>query len=149
MNLARHDASPLARWMDGPLRTIAIRIPIAVTPNQLTAVGFVCGIGSATALLFASCTRAAYIAAAAVLLGHWFADTLDGLLARARHQVSQTGYFLDHFGDAIITTAVTVAMFASGGSHLAIGLVSVCLLLLLHVLVHVKVAVLGRMELPA
>jgi phosphatidylglycerophosphate synthase len=124
-------------------------VPDWVSPNAISLFGIALALGTGAALLLAGHSRYFYLLGAALLLGTWLTDTLDGELARARGATSKTGYYLDHFGDSIAGAAVSLGMFGAAGSHLQIGLACCAILLLLHVNGHVKAVAAGAMELPA
>lgn len=85
----------LLTWLSG-------RMPIAVTPDRLTTVGFLgaCIIFAGYAL---SAWRAEWLwVAIAGYFINWFGDSLDGSLARFRKIERPTfGYFIDHSTDAL------------------------------------------------
>ncbi len=88
------------------------------------------------------------LAGAFFVFVHWFTDTLDGVVARAR-RTSQLGFYLDHFGDSLAVVFIGLGMFLVKGSHMAIGLVAVVLYLLLIVNGLLKAELTRVMELPA
>jgi phosphatidylglycerophosphate synthase len=88
------------------------------------------------------------LAGALCVFLHWFADTLDGELARAR-QVTSLGFYLDHFGDSVSAALIGWGLFLTVGSHLVIGLVCITLYLLLIINGLIKAELTRTIELPA
>jgi phosphatidylglycerophosphate synthase len=142
----RSPLDPFVQWFFPKLIPF---VPPWVTPNSLSLAGAALALGAAVLLWFVDRSRWLYVAAAVLVLLTWATDTLDGMVARARGQTSRLGYYLDHFGDSVTGLALGVSMFATGGSHIEVGLVAAAFLLLLHVNAHVKAATLGRIEIPA
>ena len=89
-----------------------------------------------------------YLLGGFFVLFTWVTDTMDGVVARARNQQSGTGYYLDHFGDALTTVFVGLGIFATNNSHIAIGFMCVVVYMLFHVHVHIRKSLLKVMELP-
>jgi archaetidylinositol phosphate synthase len=92
-----------ARWLVMPLRTTR------VTPNHLTTVRLLIGIGCA--LAFAQGGYGWFNAGALLLVLSNFIDHTDGELARISGKTSKIGHFYDLAADAF----VTVALFAGIG----------------------------------
>jgi len=88
------------------------------------------------------------LAGALFVFLHWFADTLDGELARAR-RVTSLGFYLDHFGDSVSVALIGWGLFLTAGSHLVIGLVSITLYLLLIINGLIRAELTRTIELPA
>jgi len=96
-----------------------------VTPNQLTALGFVLNLVSAVLVY-----QETYIAAAAVFLVGSIIDILDGALARSRGQATPFGAFIDSTTDRISEGAVLCAatlVFARHGDTWPVAAVFVAL----------------------
>src|SRR3954454_9416560 len=90
-------AGPEARL----LSAIAGRLPRWVRPDHLTALALM----SAAAFAVAAASGH-FWTAAALLVVHWFGDSLDGTLARVRRaERPRYGYYLDHLADAFATAS--------------------------------------------
>ena len=84
------------------LEAIARRLPRFVRPDHLT----VLALGAAVAFAVAAASGAFFVAAA-LLVVHWFGDSLDGTLARVRRaERPRYGYYLDHLADAFATALI-------------------------------------------
>src|SRR5688572_12173348 len=78
---------------------IAERLPRWVTSDQLSAVGLV-SMAAAGAAFAAQPSEWAALAVIAALAANWFGDSLDGTLARVRHQQRpRFGFYVDHVID--------------------------------------------------
>jgi phosphatidylglycerophosphate synthase len=78
---------------------------------------------------------------------HWFADTLDGPMARARG-ASDLGHYLDHFGDIVGVVLIGLAAFTTPGSHLVIGVGIVIIFLLSVIHTQIKAELTGVTVIP-
>ena len=86
--------------------------------------------------------------AAALLVVHWFGDSLDGTLARVRRaERPRYGYYLDHLADAFATALVGLGLGLSAHMHLAAGLVLVIAYLALSINSYLETQALGRFSL--
>lgn len=73
------------------------------------------------------------------LLVHWYADSLDGTLARIRHKERERyGYFVDHMSDAWTTLILCVSIGFSTMMQLDIALFVAIGYLLMMVYAHVR-----------
>jgi phosphatidylglycerophosphate synthase len=114
----------LRGWKDGAVDPISRRIPISITPGQITFAAFACGLLSClfamtggygkTALVFWSLNR--------------FLDCLDGSLARARDRATQLGGFLDLLGDFIVYSLLPIAIALGQSRSIPIGWTPLALL---------------------
>ncbi len=86
---------------------------IGLTPNKVSALGFVLAFASAFAYALAQKYSWLLLLAAALLLVSGFCDTLDGIIARTFKQATTFGGFfdslLDRYADAIIYAAIIIA----------------------------------------
>jgi phosphatidylglycerophosphate synthase len=119
---------------------IEARVPVGVTANQVTLLGHLASLLAAMCLWLSPGSRWLCVAAAALLFVHWFTDTLDGPMARARG-ASDLGHYLDHYGDVLGSVVVTLAVFQTPGSHTSIGvaLVVIYLLWMVHTLIRAEI----------
>ena len=91
------------------------RLPAWVTSDQLTALGASAMLGTAAAFAAASLDRRALGLVPLLLAVNWFGDSLDGTLARVRHQQRpRYGYYLDHVVDIATTVALFTGLAVSG-----------------------------------
>lgn len=105
---------PLNRWVDRPLAyaLVARMYPTAVTPNQITFIALLFGVGAAICWLIGASTT---MTAGAVLL--WISGVLDGadgMLARARGHATPMGRALDGTADTVVGLMTVLA----AGCHL-------------------------------
>ena len=75
-----------------------------VTPNQVTIVSIVSGLGAA--FFYGLGTASACIVAGVLITIKDILDSADGQLARAKQQYSRIGRFLDSIGDFVVDAAV-------------------------------------------
>ena len=103
----------------------------------------------AAAVAFAvAAASGAFFAAAALLVVHWFGDSLDGTLARVRRaERPRYGYYLDHLADAFATALIGLGLGLSSSMHLAAGLVLVVAYLALSINSYLETQALGRFSL--
>src|SRR3954452_1190137 len=125
------------------LEAIAVRLPGFVRPDHLTVLALL----SAVAFAVAAATGHLWTAAALLVL-HWFGDSLDGTLARVRRaERPRYGYYLDHLADAVATALVGLGVGLSAHMHLAAGLVLVIAYLALSINSYLETQALGRFSL--
>jgi CDP-alcohol phosphatidyltransferase len=118
------------------LRWLAERMPRWVTPDRLTAVGFVAQIGAGVAYAFAGFDRRWLHAVNLCLFANWFGDSLDGSIARFRNESRpRYGFYLDHMVDALGAFFLFGGMGLSGllDARLAVGLLIVYFLMNINV----------------
>ena len=132
-------AGPEARLLDW----IARGLPRLVRPDHLTALAL------AAAVAFAVAAAGGHFwVACALLVVHWFGDSLDGTLARVRRaERPRYGYYLDHLADAFATALIGLGLGLSSSMHLAAGLVLVVAYLALSINSYLETQALGRFSL--
>lgn len=125
------------------LAAVAGRLPRGVRPDHLTALAL------AAAVAFAvTAATGNFWTAAALLVVHWFGDSLDGTLARVRRaERPRYGYYLDHLADAVATALIGLGLGLSAHMHLAAGLVLVIAYLALSINSYLETQALGRFSL--
>jgi len=142
---------PFVKWFFPKLLPF---VPLKVSANMVSALGitlsFLAGLALALSALFSPETAPfIYTLGGFLIFLTWITDTMDGVIARSRKQVSLVGHFLDHFGDSLSVVFIGVGMFASNGSHVTIGLITAMIYLLFHVSAHIKVKMFDSLTLPA
>ena len=99
---------------------IAERLPRCVNSDHLTALGAVALAAAGICYAIGRHFPAALAASVALLLVNWFGDSLDGTLARVRHQERpRYGFYVDHVLDALGILFLMVGLMA--GSYLSPG----------------------------
>jgi archaetidylinositol phosphate synthase len=123
---------------------IARRLPAAIKPDHLTALGVLAAIGIAAAYVLSNGDSAWLWAASGLLVLHWLGDSLDGTLARVRRsERPRYGYYLDHLVDAFATAAIGVGLGLSPYMLLAVGLAIVVVYLILSINTYLETQALG------
>jgi phosphatidylglycerophosphate synthase len=82
------------------LEPLAARLP-NVSPNAVTAAGFVVSILGGTAYYFTDRSPTFFLVAAGLAIAYGFLDAFDGVLARVHCKESPWGDFLDHALDRL------------------------------------------------
>ena len=81
---------------------LAERLPEWTLPDHLTILGLIASVTIAIAYLLTAKSLHWIWLVNAGLIVHWFADSLDGTLARVRRiERKKHGFFVDHFSDAV------------------------------------------------
>jgi len=134
----------LARAEAKALEWIARRLPKRVMPDHLTMLGVVAAVGIAAAYVLSNENPVWLWAASALLVVHWFGDSLDGTLARVRKTQRPTyGYYLDHLVDAIATALIGLGLGLSPYMLLSTGLVIVVVYLVLSINTYLETYAFG------
>ena len=129
----------LARFEKRVLPWLATRLPAWVRPDHLTLLGIFAAVGIGAAYLLSNNDPAWLWAANALLVVHWFGDSLDGTLARVRRiERPRYGYYLDHLTDALATILIGVGLGLSPYMLLATGLAIVIAYLVLSINVYLE-----------
>jgi archaetidylinositol phosphate synthase len=139
----------LAPFERRALPWLAQRLPRRVLPDHLTALGIVAAlaIGASYALSNGGGTVWLWVASA-LLVVHWFGDSLDGTLARVRKiERPRYGYYLDHLTDALATAAIGIGLGLSPHMLLATGLIIVVVYLVMSINVYLETFAFGRFRL--
>ena len=129
----------LARFERRVLPALARKLPRWVLPDDLTALGVACAIGICASYQLTNESRGWLWVASALLVLHWFGDSLDGTLARVRRAERPTyGYYLDHLVDAVSTALIGIGLGLSPYMLLAIGTLIVVAYLILSINVYLE-----------
>jgi archaetidylinositol phosphate synthase len=95
---------------------------LGVTPNIVTAIGFVLSFFAASAYAFVTPSQPLFLISAVVLLMlSGFCDTLDGILARTYQQATAFGGFLDSLLDRYADAFMFTGIIVSGACNLLAG----------------------------
>jgi archaetidylinositol phosphate synthase len=130
------------------LTWICARLPMWVTPDRLTLVGFLgaVAVGTGYALSFFS-TQWLWLSIAGYFI-NWFGDSLDGSLARFRHiERPSYGYFLDHSVDALANTILMIGLGLGPFVRLDVALFGLVAYLLMSVHTFIAARIVGEMRL--
>lgn len=104
---------------------LAAHLPGWVTPDMLSALGFLASVLIAACYALSGGAPWLMWLAAAGFVINWFGDSLDGTLARYRHiERPRYGYFLDHSIDAVAETLIFIAIGLSGYVRMEIALLA-------------------------
>ena len=127
----RENHSVLARSEQRALVWIARRLPPSVNSDHLSALGL--GAMATAGVSFAAFpfTRWAAFGVVLSLAANWFGDSLDGTVARVRHQQRpRYGYYVDHVMDVAGSAMLLAGMACSGlmSPVVALGVLAVYLL---------------------
>ena len=135
----------LAKVEKRALQGIARRLPRWVLPDDLNALGVAAALGICAAYQLTNESKHWLWVASALLVVHWFGDSLDGTLARVRKiERPRYGYYLDHLVDAISTALIGIGLGLSPYMLLAIGTLIVVAYLILSINVYLESQALGR-----
>jgi archaetidylinositol phosphate synthase len=135
----------LARHEKRVLTAIARKLPRWILPDDLTALGVASAVGICIAYLATNADRNWLWVASALLVVHWFGDSLDGTLARVRGiERPRYGYYLDHLVDAVSTACIGIGLGLSPYMLLATGALIVVAYLMLSINVYLESFALGR-----
>jgi archaetidylinositol phosphate synthase len=145
---AEHSREPsflLAPFERRALPWLAERLPRWVLPDHLTALGIVAAIAIGASYGLSNGGTVWLWIASALLVVHWFGDSLDGTLARVRKiERPRYGYYLDHLTDAIATAAIGIGLGLSPHMLLATGLIIVVVYLVMSINVYLETFAFGR-----
>ncbi|MGE5328267.1 MAG: CDP-alcohol phosphatidyltransferase family protein [Deltaproteobacteria bacterium] len=112
--------SPFERGFDKLGTKLMPIVPMGVTPNNITSIGFIAGLLSAVGFYLAGFDKRFFFLAAFCILIHLTADSLDGAIARGRDLKSERGYFYDQMSDIIVAVATFLAIGFSSYASLGI-----------------------------
>ena len=126
------DASRIIRTITGPfeqrvLPVLARALPDWVTPDMLTVLGMIASVVIGLLYGFSGPFPEGLWLINLLLIVHWYADSLDGTLARVRKiERPRYGFFLDHAADSLAALCICLGLGLS--PHMRLG-VALCLLL--------------------
>jgi len=97
------------------LHYLAERAPTWLTSDQLTLLGLSAQIGAGVAYALARFNKLALLLVILCLILNWLGDSLDGTLARVRHQQRpRYGFYVDHIVDVFGSVALMCGLACSG-----------------------------------
>ena len=100
------------------LQWMAERAPRWVTSDQLTVLGLSAQIGAGLCYALARYDRRALLLVIACIALNWLGDSMDGTLARVRHQQRpRYGFYVDHVVDIFGATALMTGLGCSEFLH--------------------------------
>lgn len=100
------------------LQWMANRAPRWVTSDQLTVLGLSAQIGAGLGYALSRYDRRALLLVIVCLALNWLGDSMDGTLARVRHQQRpRYGFYVDHIVDIFGATALMTGLGGSGFLH--------------------------------
>jgi phosphatidylglycerophosphate synthase len=132
-------------WIERAL-TPAARRAAGVSPNLITGVAVLAGLGAGLCLWQARHGREYHALAALLLVVSGLADALDGIVARMYGRVTRLGEFLDHVGDRLVEVAIIAGIAVSPGATASLGAAALVLTLLHSYLGTQIEATFGRRE---
>lgn len=126
-------------WEKRVLPKMARALPLWVTPDHLTVLGIVAGFMIFAGFLLLWSSRWWIMLSNAGFVVHWWADSLDGTLARVRRRERERfGYFVDHICDAFTVALISLGLALSPLVHLGVGLSVALGYLLMNIYAHVE-----------
>ena len=126
------------------LHYLAARLPRWVTPDHLTALGFLAMVAAGACYALARWWPPAILIVNFWLAVNWFGDSLDGTLARLRdRQRPRYGFYVDHVVDAVGTLAVVCGMGLSGYMSWPVALAFLVAYFLLSIEVYLATYTVG------
>ena len=136
---AKHVVQGLTSRYEKPLLVwMANRLPAWISPDHLTVLGIIAAFLSFAGLAMIRVSPWWVMLSNAGFVLNWWADSLDGTLARVRRREREKyGYFVDHICDAFTMPIICVGWGISSLVHVGIGLAVAIGYLLMTVLTHV------------
>ena len=124
------------------------RTPRWINSDHLTALAFVAQVLAGVGYFLAGWNRYALLGVIACLALNWLGDSLDGTLARVRHEERpRYGFYVDHMADSFGAVALMGGLALSGYMHPAIAIGLLVAFLLLSVQSYLATYTLGEFHL--
>jgi archaetidylinositol phosphate synthase len=147
----REAARELTGWTAGiekrVLVRLAARVPARVTPDHLTALGFVAMLAGGVAYAASSRSPWLLLFVNLCLALNWFGDSLDGTLARHRGRLRpRYGFYVDHVSDVFGALFLLAGLAWSGHVAPAIAGALLVVYLLFSVNLYLATHTLGRFK---
>lgn len=125
-------------WEKRNLPKMAAALPRWVTSDHLTVLGILAAFAIAAGYALTGRTLWWLCLSNFGLIVHWYADSLDGTLARVRHREREKyGYFVDHISDAWTTLLVCLGLGLSPLMDMRVALFLAIGYFLLNLHVHI------------
>lgn len=126
-------------WETRVLPKMARALPAWVNSDHLTVLGIAAGFIIFAGFVLIPHSRWWIMLSNAGFVLHWWADSLDGTLARVRHRERERfGYFVDHICDAFTVALISIGLALSSLVHIGVGLSVALGYLLMNVYAHVE-----------
>ncbi|MEW5974508.1 MAG: CDP-alcohol phosphatidyltransferase family protein [Acidobacteriota bacterium] len=107
--------SLLANVERSVLHWMASHLPLWIGPDHLTLLGFLALLGTSICYALSSTSSLFLHAASLGLVLNWLGDSLDGTVARFRHQTRpRYGYYVDHMTDSLGALSLVAGLAFSG-----------------------------------
>jgi len=130
------------------LQWMAARAPGWVSSDQLTTLGLLAQIGAGACYALAHFDRRFLLVVVLCLALNWLGDSLDGTLARVRHQERpRYGFYVDHMVDILGAVALMCGLGLSGLLHWPVAMAMLIAFLVLSGESYLATYALGRFEL--
>jgi archaetidylinositol phosphate synthase len=130
------------------LHWLAAHAPRWLTSDQLTLLGLAAQICAGICYALARFDRRALLLVILCIVLNWLGDSLDGTLARVRHQQRpRYGFYVDHMVDIFGTTAMMAGLGCSGLLHWPVAVAMLVAFLLLSSESYLATHTLGCFEL--
>ena len=127
-------------WEKRNLPRMAVALPGWVTSDHLTVLGIVAAFIIAAGYVLTRISPWWLWLSNFGLVVHWYADSLDGTLARVRHREREKyGYFVDHICDAWMTLILCLGLGMSQLMDMRVALLLAIGYFLLNIYVHIIV----------
>jgi archaetidylinositol phosphate synthase len=127
---------------------LCARLPLWLTPDRLTALGFMGAVLVAVGFAMSNFGRWWLLLAIAGFALNWFGDSLDGSIARFRKiERPNYGYFIDHSLDALANTLLVLGMGISPYLRMDTALIGLVGYLLLSVHTFISARIFGVFQL--
>jgi phosphatidylglycerophosphate synthase len=144
----RSHTSFLAAAEKRTLIRIAERLPAWINSDHLTTLGFVALVAAGGCYAIARWYAPALLWVIPLLALNWFGDSLDGTLARVRHQQRpRYGFYVDHVLDAIGTFFLLTGLAFSGYMTPAVAGAFLIAYLLLSIEIYLATYTVGTFHL--
>lgn len=127
---------------------LAERMPVWVTSDMLTLVGFIGALIMAAGYSLSNLNLHWLWLSCFGLFVNWFGDSLDGSLARVRHTQRKTyGFFIDHNVDVINETIMFIGVGCSPLVNMSFAMFALIAYLMLSIYVYIDCHLKGEMRL--
>jgi phosphatidylglycerophosphate synthase len=144
LSLSRWNEGVSQAWERPALKSLARHMPLWVSPDYLTAIGFIGAVITALAYAFSGSHPILLWIATTGLVLNWFGDSLDGTVARLRHlERPRYGYYLDNALDCLIALPVALGLGISGYVRLDVCLLALSIYTMISGLTFLRASVTG------